>query len=129
MKRYIKYLISAFSLLIIGYIVLSSFTTPEEDIIGTWVSEEDSNWKIKFNDDGTCLWYYTNEITDTYTYTITTTTPQCGYEVKTGSEYYYLKLIDADGGENCYEILGVDSLSLSISTISLGVKNHYFNKQ
>ncbi len=129
MKRYIKYLISAFSLLIIGYVVLSSFTTPEEDIIGTWVSEEDSNWKIKFNDDGTCLWYYTNEITDTYTYTITTTTPQCGYEVKTGSEYNYLKLIDTNGGENCYEILGVDSLTLSISTISLGVKNYYFNKQ
>ena len=108
---------------------------PQQDItskiIGTWVSEKDTNWTIEFTNEGVCYWNYPNEERDTFTYTISTTSPQCGYQViSDGTTYYYLKLENQEGNDsNCYEILGVNNQSLSLSTIGLGVKNLYFSKQ
>ncbi len=109
-------------------IVLES-TLP--DIIGTWISEEDTSWKIVFNSQGICYWYYDNELTETFSYSISTTSPQCGYNVRSNvGEDFYLKLIDQeDSTQSCYEILGVNDENLSLSTIDIGVKYYYFIKQ
>ncbi len=100
-------------------------------LIGAWVSEDDANWTIEFTTDGKCYWHYTNDDTDTHDFSVSTSSPQCGYDVRTNvTEDFYLRLIDqSDASESCYEILGVNEDSLSLSTISLTVKNYLFNKQ
>lgn len=113
-------------------LIQQNLSNLNSNIQGVWVSEEDPNWKLEFNSNGHCYWYYTNEDTEVFNYSILTTSPQCGQNVKTGGlEDFYLRLIgqESSSEEYCYEILGVNSESLSISTIGLGVKNYYFNKQ
>lgn|SRR5690606_24919626 len=110
----------------------ANITEINSKIIGTWISEEDSNWKIIFNSQGICYWSYNNVITETFSYSISTTSPQCDYNVRTNtSEDFYLKIINqGDNNEQlCYEILGVDNESLSLSSIGIGVKYFYFLKQ
>ena len=103
----------------------------ESAIRGTWISTDDPNWSIEFNANGYCYWYYTNEATETFTYSILTTSPQCDQNVPTGGlQDFYLNLVDQeDNTILCYEILGVNEDSLSISTIGLGVKIYLFTKQ
>ena len=38
-------------------------------IVGTWISEEDTNWKMVFTST-TCKWYYQNVQTDEYTFVL-----------------------------------------------------------
>lgn len=132
MKKYITISISVCLLAVIMVVTFSSFTSPDEEIVGVWVSEDDPNWRVEFTNTGLCYWYYTEEDTDIFTYSISETSPQCGYEVRTGvTEDYYLQLVDEDedGDTQCYEILGVNDESLSLSTIGLQVKNYYFLKE
>ncbi|WP_299114733.1 hypothetical protein [uncultured Winogradskyella sp.] len=108
-----------------------NLTNLSTDIIGVWINEEDSNWSIEFTVDHKCHWYYSGDLTNTFSYSISITSPQCKQEVKTGGlEDFYLRLINyEDNDAYCYEILGVDGNTLSLSSIGLGVKNFYFNKQ
>ena len=121
-------------LVLIAVFIITSFIntkTSEKDlIIGTWISEDDPNWTIEFTTDGNSQWNYISENPDNFTYNITTSSPQCGYEVQVaGSQFSYLTLTDSsDGDITCYEILGVDNESLSLSTISLGTNYFLFNK-
>jgi hypothetical protein len=127
------------SLIILGILIIGAFTlsafipnNPDQEIIGTWISEDDSNWKIEFKTNGKCYWYYTGDDTEIFTYSISSTSPQCGYDVKVDLQNpkHYLSLIDQeDGEEYCYEILGVNNESLSLSTIAVSVNYMYFNKQ
>lgn len=99
-------------LLILALVFMSSsfLRTPKEDIIGKWISEKNSNWTVEFTTDGKCYWNYPNEDTEIFTYTITSTSPQCGYDVKTGgAEDYYLELVDENNNKYCYEILSINS--------------------
>ncbi|MFT5890626.1 MAG: hypothetical protein ACI9Y7_000719 [Dokdonia sp.] len=130
MKKHITIFVSVFLLIIITVITLSSFASPDDEIVGVWVSEEDPNWSIEFTNTGLCYWYYSGEDIDTFTYTTSETSPQCGYEVRTGVvEDYYLRLVDEDEDTRCYEILGINDETLSFSAIGLQVKNYYFLKQ
>ena len=118
--------------MLLSIVVLnSSFTNPSKDIIGIWISKDDSEWKIEFRNDGKCYWYYTNEDTETFSYSINKTTPQCGEEVKIdGLEDYYLNLrSEVEFDLMCYEILGVDNKSLSIKEIGTNNKRFFFTKQ
>jgi hypothetical protein len=105
--------------------------TIQASIVSTWINEDDPNWKIVFASNGICSWYYTNQLTDTFNYSISISSPQCGYNVKINTgEDYYLRLVDqADSSRLCYEILGVDEESLSLSVIGEINKYHYFLKQ
>jgi hypothetical protein len=97
----------------------------------TWINEDDSLWKVVFNENGLCYWYYNNQITETFTYLISVTNPQCGYNVviNTGEDFY-LQLVDPeDATITCYEILGVDNESLSLSLIGEINVKYYFLKQ
>lgn len=90
----------------------------EEDslIIGTWISDEDSKWKIVFTADSTCTWYYKNIVTDTYTYKLSNTSPQCGENVSINAKTLYLSLTNINNGdEMCYFFNGCSEEYLSIS--------------
>lgn len=110
-----------------------SISDTKSQLIGTWISEDDVNWKITFNNRGTCRWDYTdNQVvnSDMFYFEVSNTTPQCNQEVRTDLNNYYLTLTDVEDSDiYCYEILGVDSNSLSISTVGLSVKNYLFVKQ
>ncbi len=73
-----------------------------KEIIGTWISEEDTNWKMKFTETDNCYWYYENSITETFTYSISEYS--CYNEFD--SEYEYLKLSNTSG-TFCYAINGI----------------------
>jgi len=114
---------------IITSLLTFSFTTPNEKIIGIWVSEKDSDNKWEFTTNNKCYQYYEGEETDIYSYNILTTSPQCGYQVKTGgSEDFYLRLTNTQGDEYCYEILGISDDVLSLNYLGTG-GYMVFNKQ
>lgn len=110
-----------------------SISDTKSQLVGTWISEDDINWRITFNERGTCRWdYIDNSINDTdfFRFEVYNTTPQCSQEVRTDLNNHYLTLTDVEDLDiYCYEILGVDSNSLSISTVGLSVKNYLFVKQ
>lgn len=99
------------------------------EIIGTWKHESDPENIWEFTNTGICKWLNSDDtIEESFTYTISYTSPQCGYEVKTnGSQFSYLKMIDQEGDEYCYEIQ-VDSQSLSINYLGTA-KYDLYNKQ
>lgn len=102
-------------------LLYSFYNNPEEEIIGTWVLESDTNSKWVFTNDN-CYWYYQNNLEETFSYTIldfsntSNSTSICGQEIKTGgSEDYYLKLTDQENEDYCYEIFGLDNSKLSVN--------------
>ena len=106
---------------LIALMAILSFTVVQlsgekEDIIGTWVSEDTPEWKWVFKSDGKCYDYYNGVLTDTYTYTLSTTSPQCGQVVPTGDKFTYLKLVnDKDSNLTfCYEVFSLDKTNLEI---------------
>lgn len=84
-------------------------------IVGTWISVDDPNNKWVFSKEEMKS-YYDGELFDTYTYRISTTSPQCGKEVQTGPKLEFLELTDVnDGEQQCYYINGLDNENLSLS--------------
>ena len=82
-------------------LVLSSFTisqlTQEEDlIIGEWVSIEDNNWRLNFNNQGKCYDYYQGTLETTYVYSITEET------ANNGVVFSYLMLVNVNDIEEVY---------------------------
>lgn len=137
MKKLIKTTTIIFSIALIGFLVLTSFDNPDEDIIGTWILESDTKSKWVFINDN-CYWYYENSLEETFTYTVQDLSDSlnsglsvslCGQEVKTGgTEDYYLKLINLDNEEYCYEILSLNNEILSINYLGQ-TKIKVFNKE
>jgi len=142
MKNIFKTTIVIILALFLGFIALTSFNNPDEDIIGTWILENDSNSKWVFTNDN-CYWYYNDILEDTLTYTIQdlsdvqssgglsggASVTLCGHNVKTGgTEDYYLKMTDQDNEQYCYEILGLSDENLSLNFLGQA-KIKVFNKQ
>ena len=123
-KTLIKNITILLSLTLVGFLTLSSFNNPDEDIIGTWILESDTDSKWVFTTNN-CYWYYEGNLEDTFTYVLQdlSTIPNsglsvalCGNIVKTGGEEdYYLKLTDEDDQDYCYEIFSLDNENLSIN--------------
>jgi len=97
------------------------FIHQDSTIIGTWISEEDNNWKIEFND-SLCNWQYTGEPKLVYRYTIANTSPQCGISVPVDQYSNYLRLTNVSDTTDqiCYLLNGVTSTHLSLSVIDQG---------
>ena len=116
MKNNKKFLGVLIALLAILSFTVVQLTGEKEDIIGTWVSEDTPEWKRIFKEDGKCYDYYNGALTNTYNYTLSTTSPQCGLVVPTGDKFTYLKLVD-DKDSNftfCYEVFSLDKTNLEI---------------
>lgn len=112
------------------YFFLSSITfllafnkkvSSDATIIGTWVSEEDTNWKIIFTNDK-CTWMYQNNQTDEYNYILSNTSPQCGSIVLVTGETKYLQFTNTINIEDklCYEIYGLSPTTLTLREINSG---------
>jgi len=101
--------------------VLSSFTNnpnQEATIIGSWISEADSNYKMVFNGN-TCTWVYSGQPNVTYTFTLSNTSPQCGEIVPVTTELNYLKLVNPNNNQEqyCYEIYGLSETTLTLRPV------------
>lgn len=98
----------------------------QNEIIGTWVAEDDTNVKLIFKSNGELLDYYENELTDTFDYTIS---HACGSE--SDNNAWFLKSSNQIELEiRCYEIFGVndnDDKVLSIRDMTTG-KIFIYNK-
>ena len=115
--------LSIMCLVILTTLIVVSFKTyktkpVDASIVGTWISEEDINWKISFTTT-TCKWYYQNVQTDQYVYTLSNITPQCDETVNITPQTEYLQLINSTDSNDkmCYEVFGISDESLSIRMI------------
>jgi len=104
--------------------ILTSFTNnPKQDvsIIGTWISEEDNNYKMTFNGT-TCAWLYSGETTNTYNFALTNSSPQCGQEVPVTNQTKYLRLVNTINTTDqiCYEIYGLSETKLTLRLVDQG---------
>ncbi|WP_281756620.1 hypothetical protein, partial [Neptunitalea chrysea] len=96
-----------------------------QKIKGTWISQDDTNFKVVISNT-TYKVYSVGELTSTYEYVIG---PQCG--VETDFNANFLKLTDASGYVQCYELYGADANGngvLSMRYLGNG-KIFVFNKQ
>lgn len=102
--------------------VLGALAQDERNLIlGSWVSEEDSNWKMVFTKDNICNWYYEGELSSSYTYAISNTSPQCDQEVYISELTSYLSLTDVSDSidQYCYEIYGFSEVTPGRKAVSL----------
>ena len=109
----------------------TSYPAPHQDstIVGTWISEEDSSWTLMFTAGNKCFDYYEEALTDSSTYSISNTSPQCGQNVPVGNYTEYLQLTSLKNGDKtCYEVNGITSKTLSLSVIDKGGA-FVFNRQ
>lgn len=99
----------------------------QNEIIGTWIAEDDTKVKLIFNTNGVLSEYYDNELMDTYDYSIS---HQCGTE--SDNNAWFLKTSDQNELDiRCYELYGANPNNngiLSIRDMITG-KIFIYNKQ
>jgi hypothetical protein len=101
---------------------MTNHTTQEDaSIVGTWVSEKDTNWKMVYTTTR-CKWFYENVQTDEFNYLVSNTTPQCGETVSITAHTGYLQLTNVTDANDkiCYEIYGITNETLSIRYFGRG---------
>lgn len=87
-----------------------------DSIVGTWISTDDPDNKWVFTNNQKAKSYYEGELLDTYTYRVSSTSPQCGEVVQTGPRIEFLELThSADGEQKCFYINSLDDENLSLS--------------
>ena len=94
---------------------LNDYTT---EIIGTWISNDDLNYKREFTNNGICKDYSENVLVSTFSYSIGSS---C--ENENTVDFIYLQLIDEDDDVYCFEINGInenDSNILSLTGLMRG---------
>ena len=109
-------------LTITGFAPKTNHTTQEDaSIVGTWISEEDTNWKMVFTT-SKCKWFYENIQTEEFNYLLSNTTPQCGETVSITVHTEYLQITNSadPNDKTCYEVFGISMESLSIRMIGSG---------
>jgi len=93
------------SITVFSFTVKNSFNqqSTKDRIVGSWVSDGDSDSIWIFSLDGKCKRYYASKLLNTSDFTITNTS--C--DNKIDSEYEYLKLIKSTRKIYCYAINGI----------------------
>ncbi|MDA9317165.1 hypothetical protein N9Q58_04540 [Polaribacter sp.] len=98
----------------------------QNEIIGTWIAEDDTKVKLIFNTSGVLSDYYDNELMDTYDYSIS---HLCGSE--SDNKAWFLRTSNQNELEiRCYELYGANpnnSQILSIRDMTTG-KIFIYNK-
>lgn len=122
-KNLIKF--TTLFVLILSWFITTSLVNPvdneESKIIGTWISENDIEWKLIFTGDKKCTQFYSNQLIESDNYLISNTSPQCGIEVTIDSLTSYLSIENSITLEkSCYEIYGISDSIRSISPIGVG---------
>lgn len=89
----------------------------ESEIIGTWISNDDSTYKIVFTQNGYERSYHNNILSSTFIYSITT---QCNGQTLTESYDIFLKVVDADDSEvYCHFLNGIHTDENGVKTLSI----------
>ncbi len=96
----------------------SKVSIQDTSIIGTWISEEDNNYKMVFNGT-TCTWLYSGQTTSTYNFTLSNSSSQCQQEVPVTTETKYLQLINPTNPSDkiCYEIFALSETTLTLRVV------------
>ena len=99
-------------------------------IVGTWISNNDSTYKLIFTSDGLQKSYYDNILSSTFSYTITT---KCKDQILTTDYDIFLKVIDIDDNETyCHLLNGIHTENNGVKTLSITTergKLYLFTKQ
>ncbi len=91
--------------------------------IGTWVDEEDNDHQWIFTDANLTI-KYPGSVDDKYSYSVSTTSPQCGESVSTTSGFTFLSLTDLNSKEqSCYYVNGFAEVTPGRKTLSLSEFN------
>ncbi|MGY0427185.1 MAG: hypothetical protein ACWIPI_10235 [Polaribacter sp.] len=105
--------------------LLPSVQNTEESIIGTWVADDDSKSKMRFDSIGKCYSEYTGESTDVYNYSITKETSSNGKIT-----FETLKLINTSDSNDVY-VYDINSIDDQILVLQY-LKNNkllYYSKE
>lgn len=98
-----------------GAVHAQASVDPADLIVGIWYSDDNGYaYRWDFKDNGLVDHYSKNVIGNTFNYTFSATSPQCGHDVATGLNLSYLQLVDVENPslELCYEITGLDEEKL-----------------
>lgn len=132
-KNILKSLLIGISFILFSFSINYRDQVSENELIkGIWISQDDTNWKIEFKEDGKCYWYYAGKQDDVYHYAISYTSPQCGVEVPIGKKFSYLKLVNTLDPSDlyCYEINTLSNEYLTLMFVGgLNMKIKVFKKQ
>ncbi len=92
------------SLLLLILMGITSFVKPKTQIVGTWVSQTNPDYKLEFSDDGICKYYYVGKEYKKCAYYISTS-----YDKNSEDRSLILKLSDENGDMlDYYELKDVD---------------------
>ncbi|MBN2732795.1 MAG: hypothetical protein JXR26_10235 [Balneolaceae bacterium] len=100
------------------------------NIVGSWISEDDSNSKWVFTNNAELKVYYKDDHLLTYTYSVHSTLPQCATEWENPNPNLKYLVLEEQNTVNktCYVIYNLDEQHLSISEFGKGGVQ-VFNKQ
>ena len=87
--------------------------TPESKIIGTWFFYNDNTLKLVFDSNKKLFEYRDGQLEKTSAYSIS---HSCG--VNSDSNFYFLKVVDEDGTQRCYEINGINENNSGILSLT-----------
>jgi hypothetical protein len=127
----LKMIVIASLVTVIISLLLSSFMAPpQDDIVGTWISNDDELWKITFTLSGERKDYYENVLVETTSYQIMNT---CGSLTRSNNELF-LKTIGQMGQNEvvCDLFNGIHTDENGLQTLSLTSergKLYLFTKQ
>ncbi|WP_298417503.1 hypothetical protein [uncultured Kordia sp.] len=80
------------SLILLILMGITSFTTPKKEIIGTWISQSDPDYKLEFSKDGICKYYYIGKEYKKCAYNIST-----AYDKNSEDSGLFLEMSDENG--------------------------------
>ncbi len=88
-----------------------------DNIIGTWISNEESTHKLVFTTNGLQQSYHNNTLSSTLSYSITT---QCKLQALTTNYDIFLKVIDLENNEVfCLLLNGIHTDTNGVITLSI----------
>lgn len=92
------------SLLLLILMGITSFVKPKTQIVGTWVSQTNPDYKLEFSDNGICKYYYVGKEYKKCAYNISTS-----YDKNSEDRSLILKLSDENGDTlDYYELKDID---------------------
>jgi hypothetical protein len=97
-------------------------TTIDSTVIGTWILDSDTTYKVIFIDEHTCNRYNSNVLFETDSVIIASTAPLCGITISDNPNTTYMTFINkADTTKHyCFEITGLGELSFAYRSIDMG---------
>ncbi|WP_430411193.1 hypothetical protein [Kordia sp.] len=92
------------SFILLILVGITSFKKPKTEIVGTWVSQTDPDYRIEFSKNGICKYYYVGKEYKQCAYHISAT-----YDKNSEDRSLFLEMSDENGDtSDYYELKGID---------------------